>query len=63
LLSRHPSNVMARQLAGCSVQNGARWVDVYYFQSSRDCPLPFQLRAKLLDFSPKLVTRHLSADG
>ena len=51
------------QLAFCRYKNGGPWFDVYYSPASRDCPLPFQLRAKLLDFSPKLVTRHLSADG
>ena len=34
-LTRHPSNVMTRQLAGsavCPVQKRGWWVDVYYFQ-------------------------------
>jgi hypothetical protein len=38
-------------------------VDLYYSPASRDCKLPFQVPAKLVDFPLKLAIRDFSANG
>ncbi len=57
-----PKSMNRGTAANCLSKPGMG-VDLYYSPASRDCPLPFQVPAKLVDFPLKLAIRDFSANG